>query len=40
MAEITKVNCRSTVDYMARDYSGFLQAMRDLIPDKMPEWTD
>ena len=28
------------VDYMARDYDSFLQSMRSLIPEKLPEWTD
>ena len=40
MAEITKVNGRYIVDYMARDYDSFLQSMRDLIPGKLPEWKD
>src|SRR5215831_18161707 len=40
MAEIKSVNGRPTIDYMARDYDSFLQAMRALIPEKLPEWTD
>ena len=28
------------VDYMARDYDSLLQAMCNLIPSKLPEWTD
>lgn len=40
MAEIKRVNGRSTIDYMARDYESLLQAMREQIPDKLPEWTD
>jgi hypothetical protein len=40
MAEITQVNGRTVIDYMARDYSSFLQSMRALIPEKMPQWTD
>lgn len=40
MAEITKINGQTLVDYMARDYDSLLQAMQALIPDKLPEWTD
>ncbi|MBD1836294.1 baseplate J/gp47 family protein [Cyanobacteria bacterium FACHB-472] len=40
MAEIKKVNGRSLIDYMARDYDSLLQSMRDQIPAKLPEWTD
>ena len=40
MAEIKQVNERAVIDYMARDYSSFLESMRALIPDKLPEWTD
>lgn len=40
MAELKSVNGRTTVDYMARDYDSILQAMRALIPEKLPEWTD
>lgn len=40
MAEIKKVNGRSLIDYMARDYDSLLQSMRDQIPTKLPEWTD
>lgn len=40
MAEIKKVKGRATIDYMARDYESLLQAMRDQIPTKLPEWTD
>lgn len=29
---------RPVIDYMARDYLGFLDAMRKLIPEKLPEW--
>ncbi len=38
MAEIKKSNGGQVVDYMARDYDSLLKAMRDLIPDKLPEW--
>ncbi len=40
MAEIKKSNGREIVDYMARDYDSFLRSMRDLIPDKLPEWKE
>lgn len=40
MAEIKQVNGRTSIDYMARDYDSLLQSMRDLIPDKLPEWKD
>src|SRR5216683_7765388 len=40
MTEIKKVNGRTLVDYMARDYDSLLQSMRALIPYKLPEWTD
>jgi len=38
MAEIKNVNGRTIIDYMARDYDSLLKSMRDLIPDKLPEW--
>src|SRR4028118_2069711 len=40
MAEIQKVDGKSVIDYMARDYDSLLQSMRDQIPNKLPEWTD
>ena len=40
MAEIVRLEGQPTVDYMARDYDSILQAMRSLIPYKLPEWTD
>jgi hypothetical protein len=40
MADITSVNGTQVVDYMARDYESFLQAMYALIPSKLPQWTD
>ena len=40
MAALTQTNGRSVIDYMARDYDSFLQSMRALIPEKLPEWTD
>src|SRR5437762_13842853 len=40
MAEIKQVNGQPVIDYMARDYDSLLRAMRALIPQKLPEWTD
>src|SRR5262245_20573005 len=40
MADIRTTNGRPVVDYMARDYDSLLQAMRALIPEKLPEWSD
>lgn len=40
MAEIKQVNGNQVLDYMSRDYSSLLEAMRELIPRKLPEWTD
>ncbi|OPY74167.1 MAG: Baseplate J-like protein [Syntrophorhabdus sp. PtaU1.Bin002] len=40
MAEIKKVNDTQVVDYMARDYTSILQAMRELIPERLPNWKD
>jgi hypothetical protein len=40
MAKINTVNNRQVIDYMARDYESFKQAMIDLIPSKLPNWTD
>ncbi|MGK8558154.1 baseplate J/gp47 family protein [Nocardia gipuzkoensis] len=40
MAEIKQVNGRPVIDYMARDYDSLLRAMRDQIPQRLPEWTD
>jgi hypothetical protein len=40
MAEIRRIEGSPVVDYMARDYDSLLQAMRALIPYKLPEWTD
>lgn len=31
---------RQSIDYLARDYSSFRKALLDLIPLKVPEWTD
>ncbi|MHC4117216.1 MAG: baseplate J/gp47 family protein [Planctomycetota bacterium] len=35
-----KMNGRTIVDYMARDYDSLLRSMRNLIPGKLPEWKD
>jgi hypothetical protein len=40
MAELKQPNGRTVIDYMARDAGSFLQSMRALIPEKLPEWTD
>jgi hypothetical protein len=39
MAQITQVGGVQVVDYMARDYDSLLQAMYDLVPSKLPQWT-
>lgn len=40
MAEITQVEGRPIIDYMARDYESLLKAMHDVVPSKLPEWKD
>jgi uncharacterized phage protein gp47/JayE len=40
MAEIKRSNGRAVINYMARDYDSLLQAMREQIPYKLPEWTE
>lgn len=40
MTEIKRYEGRPVIDYMARDYDSLLRSMRQLIPYKMPEWTD
>src|SRR5438874_7163568 len=40
MAEIINVEGKPRIDYMARDYDGLLEAMRAMIPYKLPEWVD
>ena len=40
MAEIRQPSGNQVLDYMARDYDSLLAAMRGLIPEKLPEWTD
>ncbi len=40
---MTTINLRENrlvIDYLARDYESFRQAVIDLIPSKIPEWTD
>src|SRR3954451_17083705 len=38
MAELVRVDGGPVVDYMARDYDSLLLAMRERIPQKLPEW--
>jgi uncharacterized phage protein gp47/JayE len=38
--EIRQVDGRPVIDYTARDYESLLRAMRELIPQKLPEWRD
>jgi len=38
MTEIKRFNGRPSIDYMARDYDSLLRSMRELIPQKLPEW--
>lgn len=40
MAENNTETRRQMIDYMARDYESFKQAMINLIPEKLPNWTD
>ena len=40
MAEIKQTNGRPVIDYMARDDESLRQAMRERIPELLPEWTD
>src|SRR5215468_10783033 len=40
MATIAIKDGRQVIDYLARDYNSFRQALIDLIPAKLPEWTD
>jgi hypothetical protein len=40
MATINLRENRQVIDYLARDYDSFRQALIDLIPSKLPEWTD
>jgi hypothetical protein len=40
MAIINLRDNRQVIDYLARDYDSFRQALLDLIPRKLPEWTD
>ena len=40
MAELKKNDGQVVIDYMARDFDSFLTSMRDLIPSKVPEWTE
>src|SRR5437764_10336895 len=40
MATINTRENRQVIDYLARDYNSFRQALVNLIPAKLPEWTD
>jgi hypothetical protein len=40
MATINLQNNRQVIDYLARDYESFRQALIGLIPAKLPEWQD
>jgi Baseplate J-like protein len=40
MATINLRENRQVIDYLARDYNSFRKALLDLIPAKLPEWTD
>lgn len=40
MAEMKNVKSRLKANYMARDFDSLYQSMRELIPDKLPEWKD
>ncbi|MGH9928215.1 MAG: baseplate J/gp47 family protein [Pyrinomonadaceae bacterium] len=40
MATINLRENRQVIDYLARDYDSFRKALVDLIPAKLPEWTD
>jgi hypothetical protein len=39
MAQLDPRDGRPATDYLARDYDGLLQAMRQLVPQTLPEWT-
>lgn len=38
--EVNNSSSGRIIDYSARDYESLLEAMRALVPDKLPEWTD
>jgi hypothetical protein len=40
MTTINLRDNRQVIDYLARDYASFRKALIDLIPAKLPEWTD
>ena len=33
-------NKKLPIDYVTKDYDGFLQMTKDMIPSLTPEWTD
>lgn len=39
MADLNPTATLPQIDYLARDYRSLLQAMTELIPSKLPEWT-
>jgi hypothetical protein len=40
MATINVRDNQQVIDYLSRDFSSFRKALVDLIPAKLPEWTD
>jgi Baseplate J-like protein len=40
MATINLKDNQQVIDYLARDFSSFRQALLNLVPAKLPEWTD
>ncbi|HEX8696576.1 MAG TPA: baseplate J/gp47 family protein [Longimicrobium sp.] len=40
MAETTRTGGQGALDYLARDYDSLLRSMREMIPRKLPEWTE
>ena len=40
MADIAQVNGTQVIDYTGRDYETLLQSMYQLIPSKLPDWSD
>src|SRR6266481_397463 len=40
MATVNVQDNRQVIDYLARDYASFRNALINLIPAKLPEWTD
>jgi hypothetical protein len=40
VTKVIKIDQRTVVDYMARDYESLLRSMYAIVPSKLPEWTD